>query len=38
VPTQLVIYPRELHGIREYAHQVDLLRRVRSWYDRWLRA
>jgi dipeptidyl aminopeptidase/acylaminoacyl peptidase len=38
VPTQLVVYPREPHGIREYAHQVDLLRRVRSWYDRWLRA
>jgi dipeptidyl aminopeptidase/acylaminoacyl peptidase len=37
VPTQLVIYPREPHGLREYAHQVDLLRRVRSWYDRWLR-
>jgi dipeptidyl aminopeptidase/acylaminoacyl peptidase len=36
-PTELVIYPREPHGIGERAHQVDLLRRVRAWYDRWLR-
>ncbi len=38
VPTELVVYPREPHGIGERAHQIDLLRRVRSWYDRWLRA
>jgi dipeptidyl aminopeptidase/acylaminoacyl peptidase len=36
VPTEFVIYPREPHGISERAHQIDLLRRVRSWYDRWL--
>ncbi len=36
-PTELVIYPREPHGIRERAHQLDVLRRVRLWYDRWLR-
>jgi dipeptidyl aminopeptidase/acylaminoacyl peptidase len=38
VPCQLVVYPREPHGIGERAHQVDLLKRVRAWYDRWLRA
>ena len=37
VPTELVVYPREPHGISERMHQIDLLRRVRSWYDRWLR-
>jgi dipeptidyl aminopeptidase/acylaminoacyl peptidase len=36
VPTELVVYPREPHGIREHAHQIDVLRRVRSWCDRWL--
>ncbi len=38
VPTEFVIYPREPHSISERAHQIDVLRRVRSWYDRWLRA
>ena len=37
VPCELVVYPREPHGITERAHQIDLLQRVRSWYDRWLR-
>jgi dipeptidyl aminopeptidase/acylaminoacyl peptidase len=36
VPTQLVIYPREPHGLRERAHQVDWNRRVLAWYERWL--
>ncbi|HZR42344.1 MAG TPA: S9 family peptidase [Ktedonobacteraceae bacterium] len=38
VPTEFVVYPREPHGIGERAHQIDLLNRVRSWYDRWLRS
>lgn len=38
VPTELVVYPREPHGIGERQHQIDLLQRVRSWYDRWLKA
>jgi dipeptidyl aminopeptidase/acylaminoacyl peptidase len=37
VPVELVLYPREPHGIVEEAHQRDLLRRVRQWYGRWLR-
>jgi dipeptidyl aminopeptidase/acylaminoacyl peptidase len=34
---QLVIYPREGHGLAERNHQLDLLRRTRAWFDRWLR-
>jgi dipeptidyl aminopeptidase/acylaminoacyl peptidase len=36
VPVQLVIYPREPHGVRERAHQRDILRRVLTWYQQWL--
>ena len=36
VPCELVIYPREPHGIRERQHQLDLLRRVRAWTSQWL--
>ncbi len=38
VPVELVTYPREGHGVRERAHQIDILCRVRDWYDRWLGA
>ena len=34
---ELVVYPREGHGFRERNHQLDLLRRTRAWFDRWLR-
>jgi dipeptidyl aminopeptidase/acylaminoacyl peptidase len=33
---ELVVYPREGHGIAERNHQLDLLRRTRAWFDRWL--
>lgn len=36
VETELVIYPREGHAIREENHQLDLLRRVVDWFDRHL--
>jgi dipeptidyl aminopeptidase/acylaminoacyl peptidase len=36
VETQLVIYPREPHGLRERAHQVDWNRRILAWYERHL--
>lgn len=36
VPCELVVYPREPHGIRERHHQLDILRRVREWTARWL--
>ena len=34
---ELVIYPREGHGFAERNHQLDLLRRTRAWFGRWLR-
>jgi dipeptidyl aminopeptidase/acylaminoacyl peptidase len=37
VDHEFVIYPREGHGTTERNHQLDLLRRTRAWFDRWLR-
>jgi dipeptidyl aminopeptidase/acylaminoacyl peptidase len=37
VEHELVIYPREGHGFVERNHQLDLLRRMRAWFERWLR-
>jgi dipeptidyl aminopeptidase/acylaminoacyl peptidase len=34
---ELVVYPREKHGLAERNHQRDLLLRTRTWFDRWLR-
>ncbi len=36
VPTSLVIYEDEGHGIRKSAHQVDLRRRTVAWFNRYL--
>jgi dipeptidyl aminopeptidase/acylaminoacyl peptidase len=36
VEHEYVVYPRENHSIRERNHQLDLLRRTREWFDRWL--
>ena len=33
VPSEMVTYPREPHGINERAHQADLLVRILGWYD-----
>jgi dipeptidyl aminopeptidase/acylaminoacyl peptidase len=33
---ELVVYPREGHGLSERNHQRDLLLRTRAWFDRWL--
>jgi dipeptidyl aminopeptidase/acylaminoacyl peptidase len=33
---EFVIYPREGHLFEERNHQLDLLRRTRAWFDRWL--
>jgi dipeptidyl aminopeptidase/acylaminoacyl peptidase len=35
-PVELVTYPREPHAVGERRHQLDLMRRVLAWYDRWL--
>jgi len=37
VVTELVIYPREGHGIREERHQVDMLQRMIDWFETHLR-
>lgn len=37
VPTQFVRYPREPHGIKERAHQIDLMTRIIAWYGTYLR-
>jgi dipeptidyl aminopeptidase/acylaminoacyl peptidase len=34
VPTQMVIYPNEGHGIRQPRHREDVLRRVLAWFAR----
>lgn len=36
VEHEYVAYPRENHRFRERNHQLDLLRRTRAWFDRWL--
>jgi dipeptidyl aminopeptidase/acylaminoacyl peptidase len=33
---ELVVYPREPHGIQERLHQIDLLNRTRAWYQQWI--
>jgi dipeptidyl aminopeptidase/acylaminoacyl peptidase len=35
VPTQLVIYPDEGHGIRQPRHQEDVLRRTLAWFEKY---
>ena len=37
VPTAIMIYPGEGHGLREPAHAQDALRRTLEWFDRYLR-
>jgi dipeptidyl aminopeptidase/acylaminoacyl peptidase len=37
VESELVVYPREGHGIREEKHQVDVLNRVIAWYEKYLK-
>lgn len=35
--TQLVLYPRESHGIKEIPHQSDRLQRIVAWFDRYMK-
>lgn len=32
-PADLVVYPREGHGLREEKHQLDRLNRILAWFD-----
>ena len=34
VESDLVVYPREGHGLRERDHQLDVWRRTIGWFDR----
>jgi dipeptidyl aminopeptidase/acylaminoacyl peptidase len=36
IPTQLIIYPGQSHGISRPSLQRDLLQRYLGWYDQWL--
>lgn len=37
VETELVLYPREGHGIQEEKHLLDRLDRVVAWFEKWVR-
>ncbi|MGI9247109.1 MAG: alpha/beta hydrolase family protein, partial [Steroidobacteraceae bacterium] len=36
MPTQLVVYPGEHHGLRVPSYLRDRMERLIGWYDRWL--
>lgn len=36
VESDLVLYPREPHGLREERHLIDRLTRILAWYDKYL--
>jgi len=33
----MIIYPREGHGLREPAHQLDKMRRELAWIEKYVR-
>jgi dipeptidyl aminopeptidase/acylaminoacyl peptidase len=37
VPTQLVVYPGQSHGIRVPSYQKDRYERYLAWYERWVK-
>jgi dipeptidyl aminopeptidase/acylaminoacyl peptidase len=37
VPTSVMIYPGEGHGLRDPEHTADAMRRTLAWFDRYLR-
>jgi dipeptidyl aminopeptidase/acylaminoacyl peptidase len=36
VSVEFVRYPREPHGFKERNHQIDLLKRIGDWFEKWL--
>ena len=38
IPVEMVLYPREGHGLAERGHQKDSLERIMGWFDRYLKA
>jgi dipeptidyl aminopeptidase/acylaminoacyl peptidase len=37
VPTSLVIYPDEGHGLRDPAHRTDSVERTIAWFDKYVK-
>ena len=37
VETELVVYPREPHGLHEEKHLIDRLQRIVGWYDKYMK-
>ncbi len=37
IPTQLVVYPGQSHGIRVPSYQKDRYQRYLAWYDKWVK-
>jgi len=37
VPTQLVVYPGQAHGLRPPSYQKDRYERYLAWYDQWVK-
>jgi dipeptidyl aminopeptidase/acylaminoacyl peptidase len=37
IESEMVIYPREGHGLSERSHQLDLMQRMLTWFDRHLK-
>jgi dipeptidyl aminopeptidase/acylaminoacyl peptidase len=37
IPVELLLYPREPHGLRERAHQLDYMGRIVEWMERYLK-
>ena len=37
VDTELVLYPREKHGVKERSHQLDYMERMISWYNKYVK-
>ncbi len=37
IPTGLVLYPRQPHGLTERAHQLDFMNRVIDWFEEYLK-
>jgi dipeptidyl aminopeptidase/acylaminoacyl peptidase len=38
VPTELVIYPGEGHGVRKFPGYLDLVTRITAWFERFMPA
>jgi len=37
IPSQLVMYPRQPHGLVERAHRIDFMERVVDWFDQYVK-